>query len=55
MVIEIGRGCESLAANGTLMGFLSAVNPAVGVERTRRRESLIADVTNMRLFTFNQL
>lgn len=53
VVVKVGRGGEAFAANGTLVGLLAAVDPPVRVERTRRRESLAAHVTNVWLFTYS--
>ena len=36
VVVEIRRGGEAFAADGTLVRFLAAVNSTVRVERTRR-------------------
>ncbi len=53
VVVKVGRGGEAFAADGTLVGLLAAVDPPVRVERTRRRESLAAHVTNVWLFTYS--
>lgn len=51
MVVQVGRCRESFTANGALVRLLSAVDPAVGVERARRRESFAAHVAHVRLLT----
>ena len=51
MVVEVGRGGESLAADGALVRLLPAVDASVGVERTRRREPFAADVAHVWFLT----
>lgn len=54
VVVEVGRGGESLAANGALVGLLAAVDPPVGVERARRREPLAAHVAHVGLLAWRE-
>ena len=49
VVVEVGGGCESLAAHGALVRLFAAVDAPVGVERTRRRKALAAHVAHVRL------
>ena len=55
VVIKIGRGSESLGADGTLVRLFPAVDPPVSVERTGRRESLatFTDVRFLACFVIN--
>lgn len=51
VVIEVGRGRESLPADGTFVRLLTAVNASVRVERAGRGETFAAHVADVRLFT----
>lgn len=42
VVVEVAGGSEPLEADGALVRFFPAVDPAVGVERGRRAESFAA-------------
>ena len=48
VVVEVAGGGEALAADAALVRLLAAVDPAVRVERRRRREALRADVAHVR-------
>jgi len=51
VVVEIRTGREPFSANATLVRFFAAVNSPVSVQRARRRETLVAHCTHVRLFT----
>lgn len=51
VIIKVGRSGEAFAAHGALVRLFATVDPSVRVERTRRRKSLAANVTHVRLFT----
>lgn len=51
VVVEVGGRREPLAAGGTLVGLLSAVYPAVGVERRAGGETFAAHLTHVGLLT----
>lgn len=49
VVIEVGGRREPLAAGGTLVGLLTAVDPAVRVERRAGGEALAAHLAHVGL------
>lgn len=55
VIVEVGRGGETLVADVTRVWLLARVDATVGVERRRCRESLAAHVTFVWLFSCNNI
>ena len=54
VVVEIGAGCESLAAHATHVRFFTWVDAAMRVERARRAECLTTHIATMRFLSWNK-
>lgn len=52
VIVEIGTGRKPFTAHAALVRFFAAVDSPVGVQRARRRETLVTHGANVRLFAY---